>query len=366
MKNSLTTICICGGGSLGHVIVGTAVARGFRVNLLSPRAETWDEEITVHACDGKIFRGRLSRKSADAKKVVPNADFVLLCVPGYLIRPTLEEISGALSAGTPVGSVVSSSGFFFAAREILPAGTPLFGFQRVPYIARVEEYGNSAELLGYKNELNLAAENFAPIEGERFRERIETLFATPTRLLESFWDAALTNSNPLLHPCRLYGMWKDWDGKSVFRNCPRFYEDWDDFSSETLLSADEEFFTLLDKLPATPGAIPRLRDYYESPNASALTRKLRSIPAFRKILAPMVRVPDGFIPDIRNRYFTEDIPFGMQIIKNLAVEFGVETPTINKILKWAGRLPPPSILKRISVNKENELFFPQYCRKEVA
>lgn len=339
MQESGKNLCICGGGSLGTVVAGTAFARGFRVSLLSERAEQWSDEIMVHACDGKTFFGKLSRKSALAEDVIPEANFVLLCVPGYLIRATLEKISPYLRAGTAVGSVVSSSGFFFAAQETLPAGTPLFGFQRVPYIARVCDYGKSADLLGYKSEIRLAMKDFPSADSqEAFRQKIESLLATPTVSLKSFWDAALTNSNPLLHPCRLYGMWKDWDGETLYSKHTLFYEDWDDFSAEILIAADEEFFALLKKLPVTPGAIPRLLDYYECKTASDLTRKLKSIPAFQKIRAPMLSVPGGFIPDVKNRYFTEDIPFGMKIIKQLAEQNNILTPTIDRVLSWADKL----------------------------
>lgn len=340
------TICICGGGALGHVIAGTAAARGFRINLLSEHAENWSDSVCVSACDGKIFFGKISEKSKDSREVIPAADFVLLCVPGNQIRSMLKKIVPALPRGIPVGCVVSSSGFFFAAREILPAGTPLFGFQRVPYIARVSDYGKSAELLGYKKELRIAFENFSDGDArEAFRREIEILFDTPTFSLNSFWDAALTNSNPLLHPCRLYGMWKDWDGETAYAHQAFFYEDWDDFSSEILIRADEEFFALLRKLPVTPGAISKLLDYYECDGAHALTCKLRSIPAFQRILAPMRVVPGGFVPDVGNRYFIEDIPFGMKIIKDLAVKNGVVTPTIDRILAWSSELPPPPLTK---------------------
>lgn len=333
------TLCICGGGSLGHVIAGTASFRGFRVNLFSPRAETWQDEIVIRDCNGKLFNGKLEKKSAFPEEVIASSDIVLLCVPGFLIRSTLEKIVPYLREGAAVGSVVSSSGFFFEAQDILPKTIPIFGFQRVPYIARTIEYGKCAELLGYKNELRLATENFDSADSrESFRVLVEKIFETPVSLLNSFWEAALTNSNPLLHPCRLYGMWSKWDGKTVYEQCPRFYEDWDDFSSETLVAADEEFFALLEKLPVTSGAIPRLLDYYECSDASALTRKMKSIPAFKKILAPMLSVPGGFIPDVNNRYFTEDIPFGMQIIKKLAAQHGIVTPTIDAVLSWAKKM----------------------------
>jgi hypothetical protein len=40
------------------------------------------------------------------------------------------------------------------------------------------------------------------------------------------------------------------------------------------------------------------------------------------------------MPDFTSRYFTEDFPYGLQFIKNLAVKHGVATPTIDLILNW--------------------------------
>lgn len=87
----------------------------------------------------------------------------------------------------------------------------LFGFQRVPYIARTERYGHSANLLGYKPQLAIAVENVE--NREQFRQLVEKLWMTPVKLLGSHYEVSLTNSNPILHTGRLYSMWKDWSGE---------------------------------------------------------------------------------------------------------------------------------------------------------
>lgn len=48
----------------------------------------------------------------------------------------------------------------------------------------------------------------------------------------------------------------------------------------------------------------------------------------------MARTEDGWIPDFKSRYFTEDFPFGLQIVKDLAVQQGILTPTIDMVLGW--------------------------------
>ena len=40
----------------------------------------------------------------------------------------------------------------------------------------------------------------------------------------------------------------------------------------------------------------------------------------------------GFVPNFSNRYFTEDIPFGLCVYKGLADIAGIETPAIDKII----------------------------------
>jgi len=259
---------------------------------------------------------------------------VLLCLPGFLIRDTLAKIAPALPPGVPVGSVVSSSGFFFAAQEILPKGTPLFGLQRVPYISRVKEYGKNASLLGYKSQMFFATDAMQPYEQENLRVRLEALFETPTVLLETWWDVTLTNSNPILHPARLYGLWHDWKPGTIYTKQALFYEDWDVFSAETLIALDEDFFRVISHYPCTPGAVKPLLDYYESIDSETLAAKFRSIVAFKGILAPMLKVDGGFVPDLNNRYFTEDFPFGLQLIQGLGRKANVDILAIDKVVTW--------------------------------
>ena len=40
------------------------------------------------------------------------------------------------------------------------------------------------------------------------------------------------------------------------------------------------------------------------------------------------------MPDFESRYFTEDFPYGLQIVQRLAHEHGIKTPMMDKILRW--------------------------------
>lgn len=326
-------ICVCGGGNLGHVITGYLAAKGTdHVTLLTRQPERWSHILHIHTPEGKTLEGHVSQISADAALLVPQADIVLLCLPGFAIADTLNTIRPYLQPSTAVGSVVSSTGFFFEAFRILSPSTPLFGFQRVPFIARVETYGHSAHLLGYKPQLSLAVEQTE--NSESLRQQIETLFQTPVQLLSSHYEVSLSNSNPLLHTSRLYSLFKDWHEGVSYARVPLFYEEWTEEAAELYIRMDNELQALLAQLPVRPGSIPTVLDYYESTDAPSLARKLRSIEAFKGILSPMKEVEGSYVPDFQSRYFTEDFPYGLAIVHRLMHEKGVPSPTIDMIFDW--------------------------------
>lgn len=326
-------ICVCGGGNLGHVTAGFFASHGHEVSVLTSRPSEWASAIEVLDCNGKVLEGTLSKCSSNPKDVIPCAEMVLICLPGYAIANTLEAIKPYLDFAAIVGTVVSSTGFFFEAFKILPKQQPLFGFQRVPFISRVLDYGRRAELKGYKKELFVAIEHTA--KKDAIRQELETLFQTPVLLLDSFYEVSLSNSNPLLHPARLYTMWKDWTPDMSYATNLAFYEDWTLEASELLVTMDEEFQSLIKKIGLREGCIPPILEYYECEDALSLTKKIRSIPAFKGILSPMSLDANGlYIPDFNSRYFTEDFPYGMRFIVETAELHNVEVRTIEMVYKW--------------------------------
>lgn len=328
----METICVCGGGSLGHVTAGYLAAKGYSVNVLTRRPADWGSELEILTPGGTKLKGHIALVTDKEEQAVNGADVVLLCLPGYAIEQELQRLKPHLQKSTFVGSVFSSSGFFFQANRILGSEYPLWGFQRVPFISRVSEYGHRANLLGYKDSFNIAVENTD--KKEEFRKFVEEAFGRPTHLLANYLEASLTNSNPILHTGRLFSMFHDWhEGMTYPRNF-LFYEEWTDEASELLIKMDEEFFRLLERLPVTKGFLPTLLNYYESSDASSLTRKIQSIESFKGIKSPMKEVENGWVPDFASRYFTEDFLYGLGHIRQLAHERLLEVPCIDKVYQW--------------------------------
>ena len=326
-------ICICGGGSLGHVIAGYLSAKkDLEVNILTQRPQLWKHELQISTPEGDTLCGKLNTVSDKPEEALHEVDIVLLCLPGYAIKSELLKIKPYVNERTYVGTVFSSTGFFFEALEILDNDVPLWGFQRVPFIARTNVYGESAHLLGYKTSHNIAVEHCE--DKERFRSQIEKLFDAPVHLLNNYYEASFTNSNPILHPSRLYTLFKDWDKNVYYDHQFLFYEEWTNEASELLITLDKELFSVLAKLPVAPDFLMPILPYYESTDAESLTRKIRSINGFKGITTPMIFSEKGWQPDLNSRYFREDFIHGLRYIHQEAHNLGIEVPMMNKVYNW--------------------------------
>lgn len=328
-------VCICGGGSLGHVIAGWLSAHKYaKVNILTGRPEKWNKEIFVDTPEGEILIGGIEKISSKPEDVISEADVVLLCLPGFMIAKQLEAIKSVVQPTTFVGSVFSSTGFFFEALNILGDKQPLWGFQRVPFISRVNEYGKSAHLLGYKHSHNISIENVTNHKKVEFGIMLQDWFERPINILQNYYEASLTNSNPLLHTARLYTMFGGVNERKIYDRMILFYEEWTEAAADLYIKMDEEFFRLLRVLPVSEGYLPTVLEYYESHDAKSLAAKLSSIQGFKGITSPMKQVDNGWIPDFQSRYFTEDFPYGLKYIWQLAHEKNIDCPNINLVYEW--------------------------------
>lgn len=320
-------IIVVGGGNLGQACAARLVASGEDVVLFTTAPEKWTRDIAVEDCEGRIFKGEL-RCISDDPRCASGADLVYLCVPGNAIKSKLETLKPFLRDGTPVASVFSADGFFFLAEEVLGPDWPVMGFERVPFISRTKVPFRGGGITGYRRELHLAHRNIA--DPEIWRLLFEKDFGTPTRLLDNFYTAALANSNPVIHPSRLMSLRRQIEANGPFKRMPLFYEEWDDVASDYAIRLDEELRAVAR---AKGAAIMPFLEYYESTDAASLTRKIRSIKAFKGIGSPIL--PAGTL-DFSSRYIQADIKISVVNIIRLARELGLKTPCADEIcsLSW--------------------------------
>jgi hypothetical protein len=52
----------------------------------------------------------------------------------------------------------------------------------------------------------------------------------------------------------------------------------------------------------------------------------------------MKETAEGFVPDLHSRYFTEDFPYGLDLLRQLAKEKNVNTPTMDEVQRWGQQM----------------------------
>ena len=77
---------IVGGGSSAHVLIPFLSGADLEVNILTRRPAEWSQEVelqlqSIHGELKETFKGSLTRISDEPAEVIPQADFIILCMP---------------------------------------------------------------------------------------------------------------------------------------------------------------------------------------------------------------------------------------------------------------------------------------------
>ncbi|MCB2300454.1 NAD/NADP-dependent octopine/nopaline dehydrogenase family protein [Clostridium tagluense] len=328
-------ICILGGGNLGTLVMGDIGRReDISVRLLTSRPDDWNHIIEVCDNDG-IFKysGRVDIISSNPEEVISDADIIISTLPSYMFNRTIQKIKPFLKAGVWIGMMPGNGGSECYCKELIESGCTLFGFQRVYGIARIKEYGKSVYDLGKKKELFIGA--IPSCNTTDVCRVIEDLFNVKCNPLANYLHVALTPANPILHTARLYEMFHNYSEGVYWEKMISFYTEWTDEASTILLACDEEVQILCRRLATVDlKRVGFVKEYFGAETPQQMTAKISNMISLKNIQSPMIVTEEGYIPDFKSRYFMEDFPFGLCIIKSFSEIVGVEIPLIDKILMW--------------------------------
>lgn len=111
-------VTIIGGGSSAHTLIPFLSGSGFTVNILTRRPKEWSSNIKVHlnSIHGEtqeVFSGSLTKISNDPAEVIPQASFIILCMPVSQYRTALHDLAPHLAKDKDVfvGTVYGQAGF---------------------------------------------------------------------------------------------------------------------------------------------------------------------------------------------------------------------------------------------------------------
>lgn len=302
-------ITVIGGGNIGTLISAEMAYKGHEVTVFTSRPQEWEKELTIRNSDETLWRtGRIASATDDLEEAVRGAELIWITVPAQVFGELARKLEPLVQPGQMVGVAPGAGGAEYAFHKLIENNCVFFGLQRVHSIARLKEYGHAVYMLGRKSELQVGA--IPAVQTERIAAMLARDFDLPCQALPNYLCVTMTPSNPILHTSRLETMFADWqEGKTYPRNIP-FYEEWTDASSQRLLAMDDELQMLCHRIPLPLETVRSLRDYYESPTKEAMTKKIRSIAAFKGLLSPMKEESGGWVPDLSSRYFTADFSYG--------------------------------------------------------
>ena len=331
-------ITVVGGGNIGLAMTAYMAAKGkARIKLFTGKSIN---KLYLNIVESGISESTTDFYTTDdPEDAFFDADMVFVTYPAFLRKEFIKNNQKYFKPGAFLGFVPGYGGAEYSCTDLINRGVYVLGLQRVPYVARASEgsEGKIAGILSSKKELFVGTIPKSKTADAAIL--IKELLDIPTTPLHEYLSITLAPSNPLLHITGLYNVFKDYKLGDVFSTQLRFYEEWNDETSELLFKYDEELQEICRKLtPLDMREVVPLPVYYESPTPVEMTKKLKSIPSFKAVMVPLKETEKGYLPDLCSRMFVEDYPYGVCIIKDFAQLLGVQTPTIDLLLKFYEKL----------------------------
>lgn len=327
-------VCVYGGGNIAHSLVAK-ISLTQPVTVVTRQPERWVRKMMCEQ-NGKIFESVFGIVATDDARVLAGADLIFVALPQHAIEEVMDRIILHVRSGSTVVFVPAPARIARYVESLALRGVRTIGFQRVPYIARIVEYGRNVKISGDREDHRIVASD--SVEKDKWSEVCLPWFGGSIKYLSSFLALSFSNSNPLLHPSRLVVLFDDWRHKRYLHN-PPFYGEWTDESSELYVTADREMRVVMSHYPIDMGTdYESVLDHYCVKTAAELTRKLRDIPSFKSILSPMVQTEEGWIPDFSSRYFTEDVQYGLAEMLRLADGVAARIPTMRALYEGVNKL----------------------------
>jgi hypothetical protein len=277
-----------------------------------------------------------------------------LVLPAFAHEGTLRQIVPFLAEGAWVGAMPARGGFDYCAVQVLKEkdreDVRLFGLQTLPWACRIEDYGQIVHVLGVKKVVDMASRPAAQI-GE-IAPLLERMLGLPMGQAANLLALTLANTGQLIHPGIMYSLFATWDDRPFReKDVPLLYQGLSQEGAKTLAELSDDVQAIrtrlepeLDLSAARPLFDWLLQSYGDAiADPSTLHSAFVTNRAYAGLKAPVreVTVDRGrdsgqFVLDLRARYLAEDVPFGLAVSRAIAKMADVRTPTMDRVIAWAG------------------------------
>lgn len=359
MKKKLV---VCGGGSSAHTIIPFLNDSIFDVSILTSRPKQWKNviELEYRDTEGNLlaeYKGSISKASSSAAELIPEADYVVFCMPVHKYREALLTEVGPYLNKTKkevfVGTVYGQGGWNWMVDEMKAkyglTNVVTFAYELIPWICRIIKYGEKGVTYGCKA-VNIAATTPSSYFNQVNEELLDVVchkwFGKGAVFQsDNFLSFTLSVDNQIIHTSRCFGLYKvhgvSWERQE---DVPMFYRDYDEVSANLLRDLDADYSKIRDAIKELyPDknwdymldylALERLT--YQSENTD-IKESFVTSKTLVSIATPVVQNKDGkWEVDRSHRFFMDDIYYGNCIAKWLAEKLNIEVPTIDAIIRWA-------------------------------
>lgn len=331
-------ITIVGGGNIGTQFAAHCAEKNHEVIVFTSKPNLFSLSLkTVNEINVVEHQGIIKKATSDPIEAFKNAECIMVTVPASLMDQTANIVYDNAPSNALIGLIPGTGGGECSFSKCIDRGNIVFGLERVPSVARLVKYGEAVRAVGYRDCLRVAS--LPAKHAEKCSSLISSIFDMPCLTIPNYLNITMTPSNPILHTTRLRVIFKDYKEGVFYNKLPLFYEEWDDESSKLLFACDEEVQNICNSLREFDlSYVKSLKKHYDSFSVNELTKKITGIESLKGLETPSVKVAEGLIPNLHSRYFTSDFWFGLSIIKQIADFAGVDTPNINQILKWYGKI----------------------------
>ncbi|BES70031.1 NAD/NADP-dependent octopine/nopaline dehydrogenase family protein [Marinobacter nanhaiticus D15-8W] len=353
----MANIVIVGGGNQAHALIGTLSGKNHSVSILTRKAKEIEQKLKdyngiaiFHAAKNVTQFAKPDKVTDAAKEIIPHADIILITNPANDRERVLKQIKPHLSKNKRVfvGAIPGWGGFHWLVEKELGNEKNIitWGLKDTPVMASHLNPGVSVTQLGEKNTLYFAINKPSTDKIEHTKYILQTIFDAELAYCENFLEFSLCAGNPIEHLPILYGKigpYSQWDG-TPFSQQPLFYEDISELEAYFVKRADEEQQKLVKTIRNSyqmkmDNAIPLQEDIIkiygdQVKDKSTLYKTIKTNTAYKSIKMPMKKGEQGYELDFDHRIFSEDIPFGLDILIEIGKILAIETPFLTELKRW--------------------------------
>ncbi len=335
------TIAVLGGGNGAQAMAADLTMKGYTVNLCEMRE--FEDNIRVplerQAVDlidpwGEKHTLPLHMVTTDFEKALKDVEYIMVTVPAIGAERFFDAFLPHLKDGQTVvkwSANFSALAFASILREKgVHKGITLAESHTLPWGCRIVEPG-TVRIMVWAVKLLLAA---LPAEDtDRVIRDVQEMY--PVVPAENVLASTLNNLNPIVHPVGtvMNAGWVDAAGKDF-----HFYRDGNTLSvSRCIKKVYEEVREVAEAVGVTMLEYPEEDFWKKSAIMSTYFRaSFDKEGAVARISGPS---------SVKSRYITEDLPFGLVPIKNLALAYGVATPLIDAVISLSSVINQTDYMK---------------------